>query len=401
MHPSRSLHQALEAELVANPDDLATHAAYADLLTEESDARGEFIGVQIALEDPGLGPAERRRLEERERELLASYHDRWLGPLAPFCRQRGTTIAFRRGWLSRLEVRSLSLAFARALRDAPQARLLREVDIRETNWEKQTEIHPDDGVPEEEKEHPGIWPLVGSGCLANVRAINLGIDDGEDYQYYRCSLDTEAIPLLLRGMPRLEEARLFANHYNLTEVVALSTPKELRLLQVYHCSRVHRLDVLANNPAMRHLTHLLCHPHALSWDDNSEEDEPAGFREEEGYLPLSVFRPLLHSPHLARLTHLQLRCSSVGDEGCAEIVRSGILKRLKMLDLRHGRITDTGARTLAECPDIRGLEHLDLAHNSLSAEGVALVKGLGISVSAEGQPTTMEDDSYLYEGDTE
>ena len=53
-----SLRAALEDAIAANPDDRAAHSAYADLLTEEGDPRGEFIAVQLALEDESLPPAE-------------------------------------------------------------------------------------------------------------------------------------------------------------------------------------------------------------------------------------------------------------------------------------------------------------------------------------------------------
>src|SRR5437762_3072073 len=74
---------ALEDALQENPDDLAAHAAYADLLTEQGDPRGEFISVQLALEDPTRPAAERDRLRRRERELLDAHEREWLGELAP------------------------------------------------------------------------------------------------------------------------------------------------------------------------------------------------------------------------------------------------------------------------------------------------------------------------------
>src|SRR5581483_12257097 len=52
MPPTDALRQAMEQSLAANPDDLATHMAYADHLVELGDPRGEFIQVQLALEDP-------------------------------------------------------------------------------------------------------------------------------------------------------------------------------------------------------------------------------------------------------------------------------------------------------------------------------------------------------------
>ena len=70
------------AALVENPDDLATHRAYADYLQEQGDPRGEFIQVQLALEEPERTTKERQELERRERELLEEHGREWLGGLA-------------------------------------------------------------------------------------------------------------------------------------------------------------------------------------------------------------------------------------------------------------------------------------------------------------------------------
>ena len=70
MSTPEELWSALEDSLAEDPDDLATHMAYADLLAEQGDPRGEFIQTQLALEDPGRSPEERKRLQQRERELL-------------------------------------------------------------------------------------------------------------------------------------------------------------------------------------------------------------------------------------------------------------------------------------------------------------------------------------------
>src|SRR5262249_54958968 len=63
------LRRALEEALAADPEDVATHAAYADLLMERGDpldaARGELVRVQLALEDPACPPEERDALRCR------------------------------------------------------------------------------------------------------------------------------------------------------------------------------------------------------------------------------------------------------------------------------------------------------------------------------------------------
>src|SRR5262249_2368564 len=51
---SSPLREALEEAIFESPDDVASHAAYADYLQEQGDPRGEFIQVQLALEDEKL-----------------------------------------------------------------------------------------------------------------------------------------------------------------------------------------------------------------------------------------------------------------------------------------------------------------------------------------------------------
>jgi uncharacterized protein (TIGR02996 family) len=395
---STSLRRSLEEELAVSPDDLATHAAYADLLGELDDPRGEFIQTQMALEDDSLDRGQRDELTQREQQLWREHSNRILGGLTPFLHERNVSFKTRRGWLDELRVGNLTLAFARALRDAPEARLLRRLEIGSAHDDAGP--RPDDNAPEDDL-YKGAWPLVGSAALANVCVFTLGTDEG-DGPKFDYTLSTSAVIPLVRSMPRVEELYLFARFNGLTHLFTLPTVKRLRVLKAYHNSQVCRLDVLAANPAFRHLTHLLLHPHALAWHDNRAEDEHAGFRKEEGYLPLRVVEALVRSPNLTHLTHLQLRLSSMGDAGCEVIVSSGILSRLQGLDLRHGCVTDAGARTLTECHDLRRLSWLDLGYNSLSDEMAERVKGLGVPCRVDQQHGEGdEEDAYLHEGDIE
>jgi uncharacterized protein (TIGR02996 family) len=397
---SASLRRALEEELAASPDDVATHAAYADLLEEMDDPRGEFIQVQMALEDPSLDAAQRQQLTYREGDLLRQHRDRILGRLAPHLQGEGVSHQIRRGWLDRLEIGRLSLPFARALRDAPEARLLSHLAIVSATLHD-VDPEPSDNAPEDEHYSPGPWPLVGADCLKNLRVLRLG-DEEDDYEDFQCSLSSDAVVPLARSAPRLEQLHVFAYCPNLNHLFTLQTLRHLRILRLYHSAQVHRLDLLAGNAAFRDLTHLLLHPHALSWGDNRDEDERQGFVESEGYLPLRVVEPLLRSPNLPHLTHLQFRTSSMGDAGCRAIVDSGILRRLKSLDLRHGCITNEGAWALLECPDLHNLTWLDLSYNSLSDATTARLGAQGIAGRFDHQHGAGdEEDQYLYEGDSE
>src|SRR5687768_15722512 len=86
--PASGMRQALEEALVDEPDELASHMAYADWLSEQGEAkdraRGEFIQTQIALEDESLPAGERKKLRAKETRLRKKHQREWLGELAPF-----------------------------------------------------------------------------------------------------------------------------------------------------------------------------------------------------------------------------------------------------------------------------------------------------------------------------
>jgi len=425
---AKGMREALESALVADPDDRANHMAYSDWLSEQADemdrARGEFISVQLALEDESLPEEERQRLTLRETQLLESHQRQWLGDLAPFLLDghpldswaalelpAGTPVAtcqFRRGWLDRLSINHLSREFARALKNASEARLLRHLVMEYIyDDEGDSPAIPEDNIPEGER-WSGLHPLCGARNLTNVRHFRLGPDQGDEYQNFRCYIMSRVTPDIVELMPRLEELYLWCNGFDINRILTMPTLSNLRVLLIYHAIQVHRLQHL-DKPTFRNLTHLLIHPHHLAWSAYDDDDRDTGYDNAQGYLPLSVVKPLLYSEHLQRLTHLRLRCSSLGDEGCREIVASGIPKRLKMLDLRHGCITDDGANILAECPDIKNLEWLDLDRNGLSRAGVERMKSLGIPLRIDNQQTQAElhppeeymSPRYLYEGEFE
>jgi hypothetical protein len=404
--------------------------AYADYLSEQGDPRGEFVRVQLALEDESKPAVERKKLQAAEKKLLQAHEAEWLTGLAPYLTKKKAVLddagdeeeeeeveededddegpqydySFARGWLDRLSVGRLSVAFAAVLARAPAARLLRELSVRGSFYDE--EITPalrrKYGIPER-GGFPALSPLRNAPSLANLRVFRLGEDQGEDYSVFNCYVHTGSVPDLVAQMPRLEELYVWANEYDPSALFRLPTLGNLRVLKLYHLDVAHRLSALAANPALGRLTHLLFHPHF--YKEGALGDEvPPDEHEEVAYLTLEDMRSLLRSPHLTSLTHLQLRLCSMGDEGCREIVRSGALKRLKGLDLRHGRITDEGARALADCKDLARLEYLDVERNGLTKDGIGRLKKVGIkTLKAANQMTTAEalEGQYLYEGDFE
>jgi uncharacterized protein (TIGR02996 family) len=390
---------ALERQVRENPDDVATLGVYADRLSELGDPRGEFIHVQLALEQEGRSAEQRRQLQKREKELLKQHGRGWLGGLAEYLLdQRGVSdyvrkrvalggeggyqFQFVRGRLHSVRATELTVAFARLLAKAPEAHWLQRLEIHATAYEEE-QYEAGEDVPANAYT-PSPHALRRASFLGNLRVFHLGEPEAE-HPY--CHTDGEAAADLVEQMPRLEELYLLAHNVNLEKLFALKSLGHLRILQVYHCHR-YPLDRLADNRALGQLTHLLLHPHA---------QEPG---DEGTYISLEGVRAVVRSRHLRSLTHLRLRLTDMGDEGCDEIVRSGVLRRLKVLDLKHGRITDYGARALAACPDLPKLELLEVSSNQITPAGVEALRKTGVKLQSTGQHQP-GDEEYLYEGDWE
>jgi uncharacterized protein (TIGR02996 family) len=396
-----SLAQALEAAIIDQPEEPANYAAYADYLQEQGDPHGEFVQVQLALEDPSLKAAQRKKLQKREQELLKAHQEEWVGDWVKLT-QEGTDdrnekfttpkAGFLRGILAQVTIEELTVACARAFVAAPQTRLVRELRIGEWAYEEAGSYETERGIPAD-ADDPSQYILLRWPHLANLRVFQLGWTAEEEYtdQFcpHNCHTDGENAYHFVRQMPRLEELYLFAHRVDGNKLVTLPLPN-LRVFLLYH-SYKYGLAKLAENASLRKLTHLLCHPHALEYDAKP-------------YIRLADLRAIVNSPHLANLKHLRLRLADFGDKGCQEIVKSGILTRLETLDLRHGCVGDAGARTLAACPDLKRLRHLDLSRNELTDQGIAALKAVGIPVATGHQHppgSDPEDEGYLFEGDIE
>lgn len=402
--------RALEQAILDDPEDRGAHAAYADFLTEQGDPQGEFISVQLALEDPGLAAAARKKLQRRERDLLRAHQDEWVGEWASLTRPTGPEgrgqldfpgpkpFRFIRGILAEVTLDEITVECARAFVASPQTRLVRRLFLGGFAYQEPGEYDAGGFTfgPQEESFPSQVvfpqWPH-----FPNLRVFQFGWTSDEEYGefcHFQCHLWGRGVLDLVRQMHRLEEVHVFADGVDVGGLFGLKTLKNLRVLQLYH-NWTHPLEKLARNAAFGRLTHLLIHPKARgAW--TRPEGEP--------YIKEPGVRAVLRSPHLQNLTHLRLRLTDIGDAGCAALVRCGILKQLKVLDLRHGCISDKGARTLAACPDLKNLDLLDLSRNELTRTGIVALEAVGIPVRTEhqhGPTTSLDDRQYLYEGDYE
>jgi hypothetical protein len=155
-------------------------------------------------------------------------------------------------------------------------------------------------------------------------------------------------------------------------------------LQVYHTGH-YPLAILAKNPSLGRLTHLLLQPRK-------------SFPGELAVIERDHVRAMVRSPNLPGLAHLRVRMSDVGDVIVDDLIGSGLLGRLRSLDLRYGLLTDGGAERLARHPATGRLESLDVSDNGLTERGVEALRATGVKLTAHGQSVGGTD---FYENDME
>jgi uncharacterized protein (TIGR02996 family) len=408
--PVSPIQQSLEAALVEDPDDLAAHSALADYLMEQGDPRGDFIQVQLALEDPARPAKERAQLRQREHDLLGQHATHWLGDLGRFLvgdwsgEDKPYHFAFRRGWLDLLRVLPFPDAILACLARSPEARLLRRLEVvydmryhpfdfdEFTNGPNRALTAGERANENQFEEAAIVWALLESPYLGNLRVFKMGFSDSADRFGHSSMVATfndcnarQVIDLLQR-CPRLEELYLNTKLPGIEDLFALPALDNIRMLQYYYAGDypdpAYPLTELASNPSLQRLTTLRVHPGR------------------DGRIDLEELDAVLRSPNLPSLTHLQARMTTFGDEGCRRIIESGALRRLKILDVGYGNMTDAGARLLAACPDLTNLDTLDVTRNALTPTGIAALRETGVRVVADDQHPAGEED-YLYEIDFE
>lgn len=432
--PRSLLLDNLEQALVDNPEDLASHSAFADYLMEQDDPRGELIQVQLALEDPATTAKKRKSLQKREQELLDHHARAWLGDLGRFLvgnwsgDDKPWNYTIKRGWLHSLRLLPfLEPVFASLARE-PQARLLQELEViydMRYHWEQFDPFIQGPGKfmnPEEQILYVGEDPdytwddwtwdfwewydedlkcipfLLESPHLSNLRSFRIGFSEHLEKPSYTsmsnvfetCTM--EQILQLLEKCPKLEQLYLNTSVLDIDMLFASELLGQLRVFQYFYGESQYYaqgdvrpgypLEHLAENPALKKLETLRLHPgkHAPIELENLDH--------------------VLSSPNFHALRNLRVSQSTFGDDGWQAIVESGILRRLESLDLSYGNATDTGAKLLAECADLQHLDTLNVSANSLTETGIQTLHNVGINVIANDQHAA-DDPYYLWDVDWE
>ena len=107
---------ALLAAIYDAPDDDVARQVYADYLLERADPRGDFITLQLA-----------NTATKRQHELIRTYGDDWLGPLAPLAPRTGRV--FARGFLHAARVEETTRDIALRALAAPEWATVVELDV--------------------------------------------------------------------------------------------------------------------------------------------------------------------------------------------------------------------------------------------------------------------------------
>jgi len=359
-----STRAALENALVATPHDYTLHCAYADYLHEHNDPRGEYILIQLALEDRNQ-PVERlREMEQRAFQIREKHQAKWLGPLAPYVLidRRGRSVAepgepavqitWKRGWVDMLNCSHLYPSLQGAIATSPATRLLGGL-----------EILLDEMADAENQNRASLNRIRESGRLQNIRNFQIRCPH-TPLPLRRLNLE-EAF----RAMPHVEEFYLHVPHLSVERVFSNSYPK-LRSLSIATYSQRMPIALLGRNAGIPDLSYL-----RLEW--HRDFDRPLQ------PFTASEISDFFRSPYLTKMKELIFRLPGFGDDGVRELIDSGFINRLERLNLRGCVITDTGAQLLAACRHVRNLQTLHLGNNLLSPIGIEALAEVGFEVGEQ------------------
>lgn len=366
--------EALEAALLANPDDVVRHAAYADFLLEQGDPRGEFIRLQLAAEDRNQPVAKLRELEDTAHKIRQEHEREWLGDLWQFTQRSPTarsvaelmepnvSVSWKRGWIEGVRVGQLSQGMVEVMATNPFTRLLATFAVAQNTVTMETRTEPYETAVE-----ISLRRLIDSGRFANLRQFEFGSREN------RVTADGTSVDRVLRVTPRLESLRLCVDHFS--ESYFFSGDY----------SHLHTIDIVYNNPRCRFyilgMNDGLPNLRRLSLDTVAVMPERGELGSEREPITPTDQSMFFRSKHLNALEYLTFRNGEFGDEGVEELLASGFISRLKGLDLCRCNITDDGAQMLAAHPHVPTLEYLHLDNNLLSPIGIDALATVGHQIS--------------------
>jgi uncharacterized protein (TIGR02996 family) len=355
--------------LQEEPEDDPLRLIYADFLDDRGDpssvARAELIRVQVELAAPAVTPQRAEALEQRQRELLASWERTWLGDWADVL----DDWTFRRGFVE--GVRTDASVF------------LDHADDWLADW-------PTLRAAKLTRAAGHLDELAESPWLAHLRGLDLSDNDIDAdtleplaTSRFVCllqALDLSGNPIGPRG------AELITTAWGLDDLRELHLArcalggKGLRDLLGWRSRLWQRLDLADNGLERRDL---VCLVEAFMMRNLVALDLGGNPLGENGVAVLA------DSPNVAGLVDLGLCNTELGNAGIATLASSPHLKGLRSLDLRcHGCFTRRdfagryygGLVDLAQSPLLGQLRRLlltrDFSNNGWTAEVLQLVRSV-------------------------
>ncbi|MDQ3369860.1 MAG: TIGR02996 domain-containing protein, partial [Myxococcota bacterium] len=342
---ARASHPALEAAIEAAPDDPGPWLAYGDWLQLHGDPRGELV---IAQDGSPRG-------EDLGARLLDRHERYFLGGLARH--DEVVTCTWRRGFLRTAKVVTTRVheeagiaqaPLVRTLLDLPSARFLEELTVGCAS------IH-EEGVAE-----ALIEAMVASGPRPTLRRLAFTTYLDEEMLSWT---STGPLGALWPLYPHLTSLELTAGGLDLGDV---DLP-HLARLRIETCGLTWenlQAIVRASLPALRELE---------LWFGASDPDAPL----------TSGIAALLASPPIDGVTRLGFVNTDLTDELVAELVATPHLARLTHLDLSRGTLSDAGGQLLGRAladglaPQLRSL---DVGECYLTAAGLEALRAGGLAV---------------------
>jgi uncharacterized protein (TIGR02996 family) len=279
-----SRNPALEAAIVADPDDAAGYAVYGDWLAERGDPRGELIATQLAAET-------RPSLRGAARAVFARHRAYFLGPLGEAL--AAEALDWRFGFIHRARLTRDDLLFVDGARVSsslakaaehllahPSARFLAELvvvdDVAEIVDRLAAAVPPTLralrlGGPtgrETVRNLVGLWPRIAGVRRLEIRGL-LGLGEVElpavtDVELHSLEVTRRvAAQLASARWPRIERLRLhctgvFAPAHGELAALARRTdmPALTRLGVITDSAPYDLLDALVRGPVLPRLTEL-------------------------------------------------------------------------------------------------------------------------------------------------
>jgi uncharacterized protein (TIGR02996 family) len=312
----------LEAGIIADPDDRAAYAVYADWLQRQGDPRGELIALQLAREAElarghtgrsALATAIGRHLERHAATLLGG-----LAALVGDVRDvAGAPFAWRFGFIHRVVLESRRGGDLGAIVDEvlrhPSGRLVRELAIRCDDLD---EAHR---VVDALRDHapPALTEL---DLLVRDERLDLGALWPAVARLRRLTVVARAFDLGAVRAPAVERARFAGGRLSRDSMRAIA---------------------------------------AAPWPALARLELRFGGRFEPNSVTLEDLARLCERTDLPALTHLKLRGCDHAGEALAVLADAALARQLVVIDLSHGHVAREDLRQLvghtASFPALREL----------------------------------------------